>query len=262
MASSTRASRQAAIQLLDAESPSLSLAQELFAVAQALHGSTQLRGLLSDPSAEADQKRSAAQAVFGAKLSPASLKLVGELTAMRWSSARDLADSFERLAVRAVAATEAASLDALIDEIFAVAQLVSSDAELELALSSQAELEAKLSLVGKLLAGKVSAATALLAAGAVSSRTSKRIAQVLSNYADWLTEFANESVAQIRAARPLSDSQLNRLAAALGKSFGRSLKLNVVIDPEIIGGVRVAVGGEVIDASVHARINEARLQLS
>jgi F-type H+-transporting ATPase subunit delta len=263
MSSSTRASRKAANELLDASKTDLKLAEELFVVSTSLHSSLQLRGLLSDPSAEADQKRKASEAVFGAKLSPAALKLVGELTSMRWSSARDLADTAERLGVRAVAASEASNLDGLIAELFAVSQLVSSDHELELALSSsQASVDAKRTLIGKLVGAKASAAASLLATAAVSSRTSKRVAQVLASYADWLTDFANESVAQIRVAKPLSESQLSRLGAALSKNFGRNLKLNVVLDEDLVGGVRVAVGGEVIDASMHTRINQARLQLS
>lgn len=262
MSSSTRASRTAASELLDGAKPDLKLAEELFAVSSALHSSLQLRGLLSDPSAEADKKRKASEAVFGVKLSPATLKLVGKLTAMRWSSARDLADTAERLGVRAVA-SESSNLEGLITELFALSQLVSSDHELELALSSsQASFEAKRTLIGKLVGAKASAAAALLASAAVSSRTSKRVAQVLASYADWLTDFANESVAQISVAKPLSDSQLSRLGAALSKSFGRNLKLNVVLDTDLVGGVRVAVGGEVIDASMHTRINQARLQLS
>jgi F-type H+-transporting ATPase subunit delta len=263
MSSSTRQSRQAASQLLDAAKTDLKLADELFAVSTALHSSLQLRGLLSDPSAEAEQKRQASEAVFGAKLSAVALKLVGDLTAMRWSSARDLADTVERLGVRAVAASEGKNLDGLTAELFAVSQLVSSDPELELALSSsQASVAAKRKLISKLVGAKASPAAALLAEAAVSSRTSKRVAQVLASYADWLTEFANESVAQIRVARPLSDSQLTRLGAALSKNFGRNLKLNVVLDEDLVGGVRVAVGGEVIDASMHTRIKQARLQLS
>lgn len=263
MSSSTRASRKAANELLDALKTDLKLAEELFAVSTALHSSLQLRGLLSDPSAEADQKRAASQAVFGAKLTPSALKLVGELTAMRWSSARDLADTAERLGVRAVAASDASNLDELTAELFAVSQLVSADHELELALSSsQASVDAKRKLIGKLVGTKASPAAALLSSAAVSSRTSKRVAQVLARYADWLTEFANESVAQIRVAKPLSESQLTRLGAALSSSFGKKLKLNVVLDEDLVGGVRVAVGGEVIDASMHTRINQARLQLS
>jgi F-type H+-transporting ATPase subunit delta len=263
MASSTRQSRLAAISMLAKAKTDLTIAAEFFAVSAALQSSKQLRGLLSDPSAEAVAKKHAVEAVFGAKISAVTLDLVAQLSAMRWSATRDLPETAERLGVRVVAAAEASRLDDLIAELFAVSTLVGSDSELELALSStRATAEEKQQLLGRLIGSQVSAAATLLTNSALSSRTSKRVAQVLSSYADWLSEFANESVAHIRVAKPLSSSQLQRLGTALSKSFGRELKLNVELDPNLIGGLRVSVAGEVIDASVFSRVNQARLQLS
>lgn len=262
MASSTRASRISAEQALAAISDAnLDTARELFAVANALQSSAQLRSLLSDPSAESAGKEHIVRKAFGAKLSESTLKLVIALVGLRWSATRDLAKTAESLGVRVIAQVSK-DLDSLQGELFQIQQLVSSDPELELALSSnRASSEQKQSLLSALLNGKVSESAALLASQAVSSKALKRYAAVLETYGVWLAQVAGESVANIRVARPLSDAQLEKLASALKQNFGRALQLNVEIAPEVIGGVHVAVNGEVIDATVLTKLTQARLQL-
>lgn len=263
MASSTRAAKIAAEQALSEISGlTLSSAAELFAVANALHQSAQLRSLLTDPSAAVESKDQVVRSVFGAKLSAATVELTSRLTKLRWSATRDIAKVAEQLAVRVVASTSS-DLDALQAEIYNVQQLVSSDSELELALSSnRASGEQKQALIKALVAGKVSDAAELLALQAVLSHSVKRYAAVLEHYSAWLAEVAGESVATITVAKELSAEQLARLASALTASFGRKLQLNVAVSKEVIGGVHVAVNGEVIDATVITKLNHARLQLN
>jgi F-type H+-transporting ATPase subunit delta len=261
MASSTRQSRQALQEKLDSlKGIDLSLAKQLLAIANSLQQSAQLRSLLSDPSAEQASKDKAIDAVF-ARSSDTAKDLAKAASAMRFSSTRDLASTFEVLGVRALA-SQSKNLDQLQTELFELQQLGGSDPELELALSStRASGESKEQLVGKLLAGKVSESAEVLARQAVYSRSFKRFAQVLEQYGLWIAEFAGESVAHIRVASALSAAQLDRLGAALAKAFGRELQLNVEVDAEIIGGVHVTVNGEVIDGTVLTKLINARLQL-
>jgi F-type H+-transporting ATPase subunit delta len=62
--------------------------------------------------------------------------------------------------------------------------------------------------------------------------------------------------ATIHSAFDLSADQLNQLAATLEKKFGRKLNPTVVVDPSLIGGVRVVVGDEVLDTSVRAKLQQ------
>ena len=52
-----------------------------------------------------------------------------------------------------------------------------------------------------------------------------------------------------------------RLAAALRRIYGSDLHLNVQLDPELVGGIRVEIGDEVIDGTMVARLDEARRRL-
>ncbi len=263
MASSTRAAKLAAEQALASLSGlTLSTASELFAVANALQESAQLRSLLTDPSAAVSGKEKVIRSVFGAKLSDVALNLTITLAKQRWSATRDIAKVAEQLAVRIVASVSA-DIDKLQEELFSLQQVIAGDNELELALSSnRASAEQKQALVKSLVSGKLSAAAELLVLQAVLSHSVKRYAAVLENYGSWLAQVAGESVALITVAKPLSDDQLTRLSNALTASFGRKLQLNVEVSEDVIGGVHVAVNGEVIDATVLTKINHARLQLN
>ena len=56
----------------------------------------------------------------------------------------------------------------------------------------------------------------------------------------------------------LSDAQVQELVVALEKKFGLKLKPVVTVDQSLIGGVRVAVGDQVLDTSVQAQLARMR----
>lgn len=267
MASSTRQSKSELIETVAAtlDSAELRISGELLLASASLHSSVQLRNALSDPSAQSDSKQKLIAAVFGAKMHPTTVQVLNQIVAKRWSSSRDIANTAELFAVRLVASlvSKKGGIRPLLDELFQVQQILDSDADLELAVSSsQASTDQKRSLLKSIFSGKLSAEAELLVVESVGSRSSKRAADVLSGYADIIAEFANESVAEVRVARPLTADQQSRLQSALSSKFNRKLSINVVLDDSVVGGVRVAVGGQVLDATLQTKINHARLQLA
>ncbi|MFB0934535.1 MAG: F0F1 ATP synthase subunit delta [Propionivibrio sp.] len=62
-------------------------------------------------------------------------------------------------------------------------------------------------------------------------------------------------VALITSAFPLEDSQLTLLMSQLEEHFGSRLQSQVEVDPSLIGGVRVAVGDQILDASVRGKLD-------
>ncbi|MCX7892730.1 MAG: F0F1 ATP synthase subunit delta [Burkholderiales bacterium] len=74
---------------------------------------------------------------------------------------------------------------------------------------------------------------------------------------------AREGVAdaEIESAFPMSDADLAKLTSILEKRFGRKIRPHVKVVPELIGGVRVAVGDEVIDGSVRGKLAEMEAAL-
>jgi len=70
------------------------------------------------------------------------------------------------------------------------------------------------------------------------------------------------SDAHIESAFPIEGGQLADVVASLEKRFGRKLNASVEVKPELIGGIRVVVGDEVLDTSVRSRLEKMRLALA
>lgn len=73
---------------------------------------------------------------------------------------------------------------------------------------------------------------------------------------------SGSSDALIYSAFPIDGDVLVNVAAMLEKRFGRKLNASVVVQPELIGGIRVVVGDEVLDTSVKARLEQMKVVLT
>lgn len=263
MGSASREAIATARQSLAAVSAKDALAAgtQLLSAARVIGESAQLRSALADPSAAAKDKQSIVDALFGALGKPART-LLGTIAGSRWSSQGELLAGVEEIGIRALAAS--AGKDVSIEsELFAFGQAVSSDAELELAVGSKLGApDAKAELVNRLLSGKASAQTLAIVEHLVREPRGRRIGQLLSQSAEIVADQSGRTIATITTAASLPEAQLKRLAAGLESSYGRALHVNQVIDPQIVGGVRVQIGDDVIDGTIASRINDLRLQLA
>jgi F-type H+-transporting ATPase subunit delta len=118
-------------------------------------------------------------------------------------------------------------------------------------------LEHRQQLVQNLLAGKVTDSTIVLAKRAVLARE-RTFDHTLEEYVNLAAEQKNRLVATVRVARPLTEEQLQRMRAALTRQAGRPVTVQVVLDDQVLGGVRVELGDEVIEGTVAAKLEEAR----
>ena len=73
---------------------------------------------------------------------------------------------------------------------------------------------------------------------------------------------SGSSDAVVYSAFALDAAALADLATTLEKRFGKKLNLKVELEPELIGGVRVVVGDEVLDTSVKARLEQMKVALT
>jgi F-type H+-transporting ATPase subunit delta len=241
------------------------IGQELFGVVALLDSSAAVRRALSDPSAAADSKAGLVHRLLDGKVGAATADLAAELVRHRWAAANDLTDAVEELAVEAVlaAAEKNDRLDAVEDELFRFARLVAGDPRLRDAFSVRSlGADRKSDLVERLLRGKVADETLLLATQAAIAPRGLRTEQTLERYVDAAAVRRRQLVAQVVVARPLSDAHRARLASALERLYGRAPRLNVDVDPDVVGGLRVQVGGELIDGTMLGRLDVARRKLA
>ena len=73
---------------------------------------------------------------------------------------------------------------------------------------------------------------------------------------------SGSSDAVVHSAFPIDGAALAEVAVTLEKRFGRKLNVTVELQPELIGGIRVVVGDEVLDTSVKARLEQMKVALT
>ena len=241
------------------------MGDELFAVARLLDSQHALRRTLTDPARSAAAKEALIRSLLDGKVSAPTLALLAHLVSARWSATRDLADAAEELAVQAlvIAAERARQLDDLEDELFRFGRVVAGQPELRLALSdSNLPDERKRGVLSALLDGKATPVAERLITEAVLHSRGRSLEATLDAYGRLAAERRQRLIAVVRVASALTEQQQERLAAALAAIYGHDIFLNIVLDPQVVGGMSVQVGDEFIDASVASRLESLRRRLA
>lgn len=88
------------------------------------------------------------------------------------------------------------------------------------------------------------------------------MSQIASQYQELVNSQAGVHDAHIASAFPIEPGLMGAVMQALEKRFGRRLNPIVTIQPELIGGIRVAVGDEVLDTSIKARLLQMNAALT
>ncbi|MGV9566671.1 F0F1 ATP synthase subunit delta [Streptomyces sp. NPDC003480] len=241
------------------------LADELAAVTALLDREAGLRRVLTDPAQPAEAKAELVQRLLGGQVSGPVVDLLAGMARSRWSQPRDLVDALEELANLAdlTGAEKAGALDDVEDELFRFGRIISSNTELRAALTDRAVgASAKTELVHRLLGGRANVTTERLVQRLVAAPRGRSLETGIESLSKLAAERRNRMVAVVTSAVPLSDTQKQRLGAALAKLYGRQMHLNLDVDPEVIGGMRVQVGDEVINGSVADRLEDARRRMA
>ena len=274
MAGVSSESLTAALVALEAKLPnaSLQLAKELFGILGTVDSSAGLRRALTDPSRSGDEKSALVKQLFSGKVSADAVEIASGLAGSRWASARDIGDALETLAASvviavaenksAVSASGITGLEALENDLFAFNHAVDASHEVQRALSEpQASQAAKVALAGKLVPSASEEAKVLIGQ-AVSQPRGLKATKLVSRFAELAAKRQQRWIATVSVTRPLTEAQTSRLQAGLNALYGRELKINMNVDPALIGGIRIQIGDEVVDASVLARLGQLHRQLA
>jgi len=256
-----RTALDAAVKGVDAQAAS-TLSAELFFAADVLGSNISVRRALTDTSRDAAAKGTLIKDLLASKVGAATVSLLTELSALRWSGAKDLVQVIEQLAIEAeaTAANISGDLDRVENEMFVVSTTISNSSELRKALKSDAEV-AKAQLVAELLKN-ASSSTTKLVSQMVNSWRGRSIESAFADYQWALAARRNRVIALVRIAAPMSQAQQDRLEAALNKQVGQPVRMNIEIDPAVLGGVSVKFADEMVDGSVSNRLAGAARALA
>jgi len=235
-----------------------SAGSELLQAAGRIAGNQALVSALGDASAPAESKAQLAERLFGG-LSADARGVLAAAVAGRWSNVDEFVAGVEELGIRAEAITN----PSLSDELLAVADVIDRNHELQLSLGSRlGAADAKVSLIRGLLSGKTSESAVAVVSHLAANPRGRRLDAALRQAARTAADQLGTELATVTVAADLGAAQAARLAELLARQVGRPVKITTVVDPELIGGVRVQLADDVIDGSVRARLDDLRQQLA
>jgi F-type H+-transporting ATPase subunit delta len=253
-----RGQLDAAVKGANASSAS-ELSSHLFFVAEIFATNSSIRRALADNSRDGASKAALMKGLFGSKISASTLDLVSALVDLRWSLPADIVYVVEQLAIEAEASAANIdnSLDRLEDELFSVSRVISENFELRSAIVGNGSQAAKRALIESLLSKNASSSTVKLAVALATGLRGRSIEAAFADYLFGLANRRNRLIAEVRVASALSDDQKTRLAAALEKQVGQPIRVNILVDASVIGGVSVKFADELVDGSISNRLANA-----
>ena len=256
-----RTALDAAVKGVDAQTAS-TLSAELFFVADVLGSNISVRRALTDTSRDAAAKGVFIKDLLASKVGKATVGLLTDLSALRWSGAKDLVQVIEQLAIEAeaTAANISGELDRVENEMFVISNTISNSSELRKAFKSDAQV-AKAQLAAELLKN-ASSSTTKLVSQMVNAWRGRSIESAFADFQWALAARRNRVIALVRVAAPMSQAQQDRLEAALNKQVGQPVRMNIEIDPTVLGGVSVKFADEMVDGSVSNRLAGAARALA
>lgn len=240
------------------------LADELVAVANLLVAQPALNKHLAEPSDDPAAKTQLVDRLFSGKVDEHTLELVRTAASQRWSTESDLLFGIEHTARLALLkrAEVADEVDAVEDQLFRFGRLLDGEPRLTSLLSDYTTPPAgRIALLDKVLGDGANETAKALLSQTIGLLRGERADEAVVDLAELAVARRGEIVAHVSAAAELSDAQHTRLAEVLSRIYGHPVAVQLHVDPELLGGLSIEVGDEVIDGSISSRLAAAQSQL-
>lgn len=224
-----------------------------------------LPGPLTDPGRGADDKTALASRLFTGRVDERVVELLQALVRGRWSTPVDLVSALHDLGIEAVlsGARTGGTIDAVEQELFAVCEVLERDRELRTALepSRRTDTEARVGLAQQVFDAHLSPTAMSLLTWCVRHYSEGGVPANLRRVTELAAAMQQRVIADVVTAVPMTTTQQERLRSLLERRLGSEVELNTLLDPQVIGGVKVTVRDTVIDSTVRAAVMGLRSAL-
>ena len=240
------------------------LASELASVVSLLVTESTLAKHLAEPVDDSAAKVRLVERLFTNKVDGHTLDIVKTAVSQRWSAEADLIDGVEytaRLALlrRAELTDEVSDVE---EQLFRFGRVLDAEPQLTGLLSEYgAPAEGRIGLLDKVLGANANASAKALLSQTVGLLRGQRADKAVAELAELAVARRGEIVAHVTAAAELTDAQRTRLVEVLTRIYGQPVSVQLHVEPELLGGLTVTVGDEVIDGSIASRLAAAQSQL-
>jgi len=160
---------------------------------------------------------------------------------------------------KAIAPADAA---AVAGQVSALAQVAADEQVRQFADNPKVQSEQVFDLMTSVSSGDFSDGTRNLLRAVIENGRLAALPAIAAQFHALVNVRTGISDATIHSAFEIDAAQLPQVVAALEKRFARKLNASVVVDPSLIGGIRVVVGDEVLDTSVAARLEQMKVALT
>lgn len=244
--------------LRDTREDAWRIGNELFTIIKVLDDSIQLERALTDPSRPVADKVAVLKELLGDNAHPMTMEIMTDLVSRRWSRARDIANAVEDFGVDAMM-YYADATDATLQVSIELSELHSALLNLPVVRAKlydyQATSEARVKLFREVFSGKtLNKVTMRLAEHATCNLRRRRYLETIQWLINKFSRHMGESMVTVTTATPLKKEQIKRLVEVYSAKVGRQVHINSVVDPTVLGGMRIQVGDEVTDNTVVAQL--------
>lgn len=242
------------------------LAEELTSVAKLLLSESVLTRHLAEPTDNSAAKVELVDRLLSGQVATTTLDVLRTAVSQRWSTESNLVDAIEHTARLALLkrAEIGGEVDEVEDQLFRFGRLLDAEPKLSALLSDYTTpVDGRIALLDKVLAGNASAngTAAALLTQTVGLLRGERADEAVIDLAELAVARRGEVVAHVTAAADLTDAQRTRLSEVLTRIYGHPVAVQLHVDPELLGGLSITVGDEVIDGSISSRLAAAATQL-
>lgn len=240
------------------------LAGDLTAVAELLERESVVTRHLTTPSDDTAPKVRLVQRLFADKVGAAALTLVTDAASARWSQGGDLVTAVEHVARQALllSAESAGTVDEVEDQLFRFSRVLDAQPRLDILLGDTATPAAgRVGLLRSVIGSGANPITVALLEQTVRLLRGQSAHLAISELAQIAVARRGELVADVGAAAQLSDAQRTRLNTVLSRIYSHPVRVQVGVDPALLGGLTISVGDEVIDGTLSSRLAAAKTQL-